>query len=68
MYYYRTLLRAAVLVSYGTNVLCLTLQVAAKVAMYYEQCCNKLHLDAVIHGTIVLVVIIAKHLHKGPGL
>ena len=63
MFYYGTLLQAIVLVSYGTNILCTVLQVAAKVPMYHVQNCTKLHLGIVRHGTILQLVLMVKTLY-----
>ena len=46
--------QATVLWSYTPNVLCSALQVAAKVPMYYTQCCKKLQCSIVMHSTIVV--------------
>ena len=68
MYNCSTLLQATELLSYIPNVLISALQVAAKVPMYYAQCCKELQCDIVMHSTIVLLVLKGKALYKGPGL
>ena len=68
MYYCKVLLQATILLPYRTNVLCATLQVAAKVPTYYAQCYTKLHLDVARHSANILLVLIVKALHKGYGL
>ena len=60
--------RATVLLLKVPNVLCAALQVAAIVLMYYTQCYGKLHYHVVMHSTIVLLVLLYRALHKGPGL
>ena len=60
--------RATVLLLEVPNVLCAALQVAATVLMYYTQCYGKLCYSVVMHSTIVLLVLLCRALHKGPGL
>ena len=60
--------RATVLLLKVPNVLCATLQVAAIVLMYYTQCYGKLRYHVVMHSTVVLLVLLCRALHKGPGL
>ena len=60
--------RATVLLLKVPNVLCAALQVAATVLMYYMQCYGKLRYHVVMHSTIVLLVLLCRALHKGPGL
>ena len=54
VYYYSILLQATILLSYIPNVLYTALQVAAKVLMYYMQCCKKLHSNVLVYVIIVL--------------
>ena len=60
--------RATVLLLKVPKVLCAALQVADIVLMYYTQCYGKLRYHVVMHSTIVLLVLLCRALHKGPGL
>ena len=62
------LLQEDVLWLYVPNVLCIALQVAAKVPMYYVQYCKKLHYNVVMHSTIILLEQKGRTLYKGPEL
>ena len=67
MYFCSTLLQATVLLSYVPNILCAKLKVAAKILMYYAQCCKKLHSNIVIYSIIVLLALKGRALYKWPG-
>ena len=60
--------RATVQLLKVPNILCAALQVAATVLMYYTQYYRKLCYNVVMHSTIVLLVLLCRALHKGPGL
>ena len=60
--------RATVLLLKVPNILCAALQVAVIVLIYYTQCYGKLRYHVVMHSTIVLLVLLCRALHKGPGL